>query len=505
MRPVSYKHIWVRCQHALIPAGIALLLCIPKLNQGALATDTAWYSAIAMRAWSGAADGDLAHLWSLLGVADQPYFNKPPLAFWMNGAPLAALGPTVLAARLGSVLACVLCVLAVARLGRLLGGRAVGLGAGVVLALTWEFVRHARAFSLDLWVTLFLVLAACSVATAVRAVSGTVTERVRFRFGPFAAAGAWIGLALMVKPVVPLLTLPLLGAWLCVAGRGRWVVWLGLSLAVAFAAAAPWHLSMWDLHGAEFTAQYFGREVIGRAAAAPIADVNQGSGSPAYYLAHLLKNYWPWLATSLFGYVALARTEGSRRQRAALWLSLIWCGGWLLALSLFPDKRPRYMVVIYPFAALASAVFLSRLAPVRIRAVWRRVTAWALPVAAAAALALSIVPLTMHRPNPPQWAALFAWLGTQDAPLFVGGFAPQRSAQVYLATGRWPTPTRSTAGVSLVAPTEGGLILYHRRDGFAPGENETVVFDEGDLSVTRLDAQPWSPHVVPDPGEAQRP
>ena len=301
----TLRQAWVRYRHALIPAAVALIVCIPKLSQGGLSTDTAWYAAIAMRAWSDAASGDPGALWSLRGVADQPYFNKPPLAFWLNGVPLAALGPTVFAARLGSVLACVLCVLAVARLGRLLGGRAVGLGAGLVLALTWEFVRHARAFSLDLWVTLFLVLAACSVAGAWHA--GRSNGRVVF----FATAGVWIGLSLMAKPLVPLLALPLLGVWLFAIGRARLLGWLALSLGVALAVAAPWHVSMWSMHGDEFTSQYFGREIIDRAAAAPIAEFNRGSGSPLYYVSHLLKNYWPWLVTTLLGYIALGRAKGA--------------------------------------------------------------------------------------------------------------------------------------------------------------------------------------------------
>ena len=120
----SMSSFWARWRHALLPAAVALVLCLPGLRQGALATDTAWYTAIAWQAWSDALDGKWWALWTLRGVADQHYFNKPPLAFWLNGLPLIATGPTVAGARLGSVLACVLCVLATARLGRLLAGRA---------------------------------------------------------------------------------------------------------------------------------------------------------------------------------------------------------------------------------------------------------------------------------------------------------------------------------------------------------------------------------------------
>ncbi len=492
MRIESLKHAWALHRHAIIPAIVALALCIPGITQGALATDTAWYTAISFQAFRGLFNGDFNGLWSLSGVADQPYFNKPPLAFWLNGLPLVAMGPTILASRIGSVLACILCVLAAARLGRLLVGRAVGLSAGLVLALTWEFIRHSHAFSLDLWMTLFLTLAACSVVAAHAAGSAR----------HIAVSGIWLGLALLVKPLVPLLAVPLLGAWLCTVGRARWIGWLPVAVVVSIAVAAPWHASMWLQHGEAFTSQYFGREIIDRAAAGPVADFNKGSVSPLYYLGILFQAYWPWIVTFAFAMVAMFRREGTPHVRSALFLSLCWCAGWLLLLSIFPDKRPRYLLVTYPVAAVASAAFLCRLAPVLVRAAWLRLCRWALPLTAVLALAIAIAPVRLHRPEPSQWPALYAWLLEQGSPpVFAGGFAPQRSAQVFLGTGAWPIPTRTVGGQSLAKPLAGSLIIYHRRDGLAPGPAESIVFSAGDLSVTRLDAEVWMPILSPDTGE----
>ncbi len=492
MRSATLEHGWARSRHALIPAAVALSLCVPGLRQGALATDTAWYTAIAVQSWQNAIKDGPGSLWSLLGVAGRHYFNKPPLGFWLNGAPIALLGPSTAAARLGSVLACVLCVLAAARLGRLLGDRAVGLASGMVLALTWEFVRHSHAFSLDLWMTLFLTLAACSVASAVRSNSAA---RVAF-------AGLWIGLALMVKPLVPLLALPLLGLWLVSQGRARWLRWLLVAGLLAMFVAAPWHVSMRLQHGAEFTNQYFGREVLERAAAGPVADFNKGSESPTYYLGVLLSSYWPWLLTLAVAGVSLCLDRGRGRHRAALLLALAWSAGWLVLLSVFPDKRPRYLLVIYPVAAVASALVLVRVAPPRIRELWRVVSIWALPVCAAAAVVVSCLPVQIHRKEPPQWERLYAWIRVEGSPtIYAGGLAPQRSAQVYLATGAWPAPTRTVAGERIADPPAGAFVLYHRRDGLAPGRNETVVFSEGDLIVTRLNDGAWAPMPMSDPGE----
>lgn len=486
---------WARWRHALLPATVALVLCLPGLGQGALATDTAWYTAIAWQAWRDALDGQAGALWTLRGVADQPYFNKPPLAFWLNGLPLIATGPTVAGARLGSVVACVLSVLAAARLGRLLAGRAAGLAAGLVLATTWEFVRHSHAFSLDLWMTLFLLLACCAAAAAHAA------DRPRVVL----IAGAWVGAALMVKPLAPLLALPMLAAWLCVVGRARWLGWVGLAAAAAVLVAAPWHLAMWAQHGEAFASQYFGREIIDRAAGdAPgaAAVFNTGSDSVLYYPREIARAYWPWLATVFLALISLCRGEGGRSPRRALWFALIWCAAWFVLLSVFPDKRPRYLLVVYPLGALASGVWLAQLAPARVREAWRGAERWAAPVAAAVCIALVAIGVRVHRPPHPQWAALAAWLAEEpERRLHVGGFAPQRSAQVFLDTGRWPIPTRGPSGETIAPPPAGALIIYHRRDGLARGEHETVVFQQDDLIVTRLEREPWTPGVTADPGE----
>ncbi len=482
---------WSRNRHALIPGIVALCLCLPGLSQGGLATDTAWYAAIGMQSWGHALDGEPSALWTLRGIAGQPYFNKPPLAFWLNGWPLPIFGASATAARLGSVIACVLCVLATARLGRVLAGRAVGLAAGLVRALTWEFIRHSPAFALDLWLGLFVTLAAADLATL----------RSRLSISAAVRAGAWLGLALMVKPLVPLLVLVPFAGWFAVHRPGALAV-LPLSLFAALAVAAPWHLSMWWIHGDAFVGQYFGREVIDRAAAAAIADTNRGSDSPLYYLVVLARAYWPWLLTLILACVALARRDGSARVRSALFLSLGWCVVWLILLSAFPDKRPRYLLVLYPFASLASAAVLCRLAPLVVRYAWIALQRAALPVAAAVSLLLILLPVRFHRPTDPQWPALFAWLGEQPAsPLYVGAFSPQRAAQVFLETGDWPIPTRSVTGEPVTDVPAGAMLIYHRRDGLRPGPGESVLFAERDVAVTRLERAPWSPVPSPDTGE----
>jgi hypothetical protein len=88
---------------------------------------------------------------------------------------------------------------------------------------------------------------------------------------------------------------------------------------------------------------------------------------------------------------------------------------------------------------------------------------------------------------------VLAWIEQHpDASLHRGGFVGQRMAKVYLKTGRWP---------ELSPPAAGDYVLYHARDGLAPGPNEEIVLRADKLLVTRLLSEPWTPAPVSDPGE----
>src|SRR5687767_7527832 len=105
-RPAGTRHAWLRARIYILPALALLAVTLPHLEQGDFRTDTGWYSAIGLQAWR------TGELWTLYGEPGQPYFNKPPLAFWVHGLALRLLGPSVLAARLPTVLAGLGCVLA---------------------------------------------------------------------------------------------------------------------------------------------------------------------------------------------------------------------------------------------------------------------------------------------------------------------------------------------------------------------------------------------------------
>lgn len=476
----------------LIPVAILLAITLPHLGQGDWRGDAGWYSAIALQAWR------TGELWTLHAEPGQLYFNKPPMVFWIHGLFLHVLGPSIWAARLPTVIAACGCVVATAGIARAWCSAWTALLSGVVLALTYEFFRRNREVSLDLWQLMFTLAAVWLVAVAAR----------RDRAGPAVVAGVPLGLALLCKPLVALAALPILAIWMLWIGRARRAWWLLLTWLVATAVAGPWHVSMVWLHGPEFTGQYFGAEIAARVAGEAVG--GQLEPKPVwFYFQLLLSTYWPWLALAAVGVWtglrARARAPGSQgveRASALMKLAVVWTLAWLVLLTIFADRRPRYALPLYPGLAWLAATGLTSVAVAGLRPVLRGWMKWALPAAVIGGVVFAALPVRVQRGADPQWPAFFEW-ARRHAPEGVldGAFAGAPAARVYLETGRWPGPTRDRHERKIAEPQEGALLAYHRRGGRVPGPNETVVFEAGDLKVTRLGAGGWKPGVVGDPGE----
>ena len=463
----SHRRAW---QFAL-PVIALLALTLPHLDQGDFRTDTGRYAAVGLQAWR-----DPACFWTLHLQPTTPYFNKPPLVFWIHGLALHLGGVNLVAARLPSILAAALCVLLTAHLGRRLMGRATGLAAGLILALTYEFFRRTREISLDLWQLLFMLAAVAMVVEGVR------------RRGPgwVVAAGFPLGLALLCKPLMALLALPLLALWLTMAGRKQQAAALPGTVLLALAVAIPWHAAMAVQHGAAFTARYFGAEVAART-------LGRVNAEPCwYYLAEIGRTYWPWmLGLGAAGFVALRRSQSRCHRLGVLWAAL-WAAGWFIALSLFPDKRPRYELPMYPALALLAAHGLVRLRIPALRMAYRRALQPLAGLLVAVSLTLALLPVRVQAPPDANWTALLHDLRLPaGVRVFSAALSTNDEGCYYLATERWPESVRRADGTLRDDIPEGSVLIY--TDGLQPqpGGHETLVARHGPYTATRLGPGGW--------------
>ncbi len=493
-----------RWSWVLIPLVVLLAVTLPKLNQGDWRGDTGWYAALGL-------DAARSGRWTLSSGEGEPYFNKPPLVFWIVGRVLDWFGVDLLVARMTSVLAAGIGVVAAAAIARELGTRRLAAIAGVILALTYEYFRRTREISLDMWHAAFMLMAAWAIVKGAcpgvmrtskpgpgSPAAGSLEQRDSLTFALvwFTLAGIPIGLALMTKPLIALAFAPILAIWILRVRGAVHAALVLVTLLFGVAIALPWHLWMVRTYGDAFLDQYFGREIAARASGHLVG--GQKATQPVwYYVAQIAGGYWPWLVA--LGAAMVARVW---RSPAGL-LALIWAGVWLILLTTFPDRRDRYAIPIYPGLAIASALGVLHLC----RGVWRRRLNAALrlaaPVSVALAIVVAILPIRVQSKPDEQWAKLDAFLNADAAHrvLYEGASDGAPAARAFLMTGAWPIPTRDAVDEPVISPPNGSLIFYHARGGRAPGPGESVVFNAGDLTITRLDAGAWNPTTITDPGE----
>jgi 4-amino-4-deoxy-L-arabinose transferase-like glycosyltransferase len=469
--PAPWLSRWIRAQVFVAPVVILIALWIPGCDQGWLRTDSHKYTALALDCWT---DGPL---WAPQ-LGDQPYFNKPPLAFWIVGAVLRVTGPEVWAVRLTSLIAAIGAVVAVVDIARRLSGRRVALLTGVVLATTMEFARYTRAFSLDLWLTMFIVWAVWCVVVGAQ----------RNRMAWVIAAALPIGAALMVKPFIIVFPMGLVAVWVACIGRARLIPALGAALVVGAAIAAPWHIAMARHFGEAFTGTYFGTQTVER-----LEGTMQDPNPWWYYLWKLVRSYLPWVVTLLAGVIAAALGRFSRRDRALVILSVLWIVGWLAITSAIGDRRARYLVPIYPLMAPISALWVARCLPGAMRRTGRVAMVWAAPAALTLGVIGALVPVTIHEDAEVKWPALIAELdrlGAWDEAWCAAG--PYTNASnVYLRTGRWLRLAGPDDHGYGGAPPAGAVVVFFADDLTGRyADLGPVVWERGDLRLVRLE-RPW--------------
>lgn len=442
-----------------LPAVTLLAVTLPHLTQGDFRSETAHYGAIGLQCWT-----DPLPFWKLHEHPGVPYLNKPPLAFWIHGLFLKCLGINLIAARLPSILAALGCLLLTTSLTRRGLGRLAALATGICLALTYEYFRRTREISLDLW-QLFFMLAAVRAWLA----------REDGRQGALLLAGASLGLALLCKPFMALLLPLLLLGWSGLRHPLRQsLASLGIMILVGLLVALPWHLAMAGAYGLPFINQYLGREVIDRL---------QGvrDHAPAwYYAVEMGRSYWPWAITAGMACWIWARRQASAHHRNTLRLAALWCLAWFLILSLFPDKRPRYALPLYPFLAVLSGYGIAAAAPLALRAWYRRGVPLTTLLVVATALLVAWLPVRVQAPPDPALTALVEWARHQPDPSRVISAALSSSdeSMIFLKAGYWPTPLRFHPH-----PEPDCYLLYTRGLPPARPAPSRLVFQSGPYSV----------------------
>ncbi|MEI6564220.1 MAG: glycosyltransferase family 39 protein [bacterium] len=456
-----------------LPTLLLLAVTLPHFEQGDFRVETAHYAAMGVQAWRMP-----ALFWTPHEHPAVCYFNKPPLVFWIHGLFLHLFGITLTAARIPSVLAAAGCVLFTVAISRRMAGRVVALTTGCVMALTYEFFRRSREICLDMWQLLFMLAAVWIWVVAAK------PERQRLSW----LAGLPLGLALMCKPLMALVSIPIFCVWLNLERSNRamaapaqrpYTAILGVVF-TSLLIALPWHIAMIHLYGEAFTRQYFTQEVVARL---------QGlrNREPAwYYVVEIGRSYWPWMIALAAGLLRWRRGPVSRHHRHALLLAATWAGIWAIALTLFPDKRPRYELPLYPMMAMLAGYGLATCPWPPLHRWYRRGLGATALLVIALGLIIQFVPIRFQAPPEQNLTALADWARGQDpTKVYSANLTAIDESTLYLKAGYWPTPLR----LAPVPLKPGSLLIYMDTFSRPPHSAGTPVFTQGAYHVIKI-AQP---------------
>jgi 4-amino-4-deoxy-L-arabinose transferase-like glycosyltransferase len=342
------------------------------------------------RLWEGTLDGDpiiyasvskniaMSGNWLDLYLGNEPYWNKPPLIFWLTALLFQVFGTTTFAACFWPALFGAASCLVMHRLARDVFDRPTAFYAALAMLLTPELLRYGSRLRLETVVVFFTLLAVYDAWRAVRANDARPLRRV----------GVWVGFIFLAKGGPGFIALAVVGVFIGVSGAGALLrsraSWQGL--AALLVLGLSWPLLQWHQHGSPWLAHTFGQELF-QIDTGDVPDQNP----VLFYGWRMIRANSLWLVLGLLGARILWRERKAWPDRWRLVAS--WALVSIVMISL-PDRiYSRYLNAIHPILALLSGLWLARtLDPSRFP--W---LASGLPRATfAAAVVLLVLPFPIH-------------------------------------------------------------------------------------------------------------
>jgi 4-amino-4-deoxy-L-arabinose transferase-like glycosyltransferase len=302
---------------------VAVLYLFHLDAAGVLGPDEPRYSAIG-RAMAVSGDWITPRLWAA------PWFEKPPLLYW-----LVALGTDLgltpdLAGRLPIALLSLGFLVIYFYLVRIEFGFRSGAIATLLLACSGGWLVYSCLALTDLPLAAFFTLSVLAVLPLIRQFSLAQRREVLLRF---VIAGVALGLAVLAKGLVPIV-LAFPAAWFM---RRYWRDWW-VVVAACLITAGPWYWSVYSRNGFPFIQEFFLKHHLARLYSTTLEHVQ-----PWYF-------YIPVLLAAVFPWTPLLALVGERRTliepRRAFLAATVVFGFVFFSASL--NKLPGYLLPLLP-------------------------------------------------------------------------------------------------------------------------------------------------------------
>lgn len=258
-----------------------------------------------------------------------PWFEKPPLLYWMIAAGRSLRLPDEWAARLpGTLVSLAFLVFFFHIIMREFTPR-IAIASTTILSTSAGWLGYSFAATPDL---------------PMSATLGAAMLIAAFNPGPYwgYAAGALLGTSILAKGFVPLL----LFAPMFVFARGKRLT----IIAGCVLVAAPWYVLCWMRNGSLFWQEFFWKHHVERFFSSSLQHVQPFW----YYVPVILAGVFPWTP------LAALLPQREIYQDIRLRFMAAWLGFGFLIFSLAQNKLPGYALPLLPAFAVLLAVAMDK-------------------------------------------------------------------------------------------------------------------------------------------------
>ena len=279
----------------------------------------------------------------------RPFYEKPPLFFWLQVLSMKAFGVNEFAARFVNALCGIATILAVFLIGSRLYSTVFGLL--WALAFLGSFLPHLF-FKSGIIDPVFNLLIFCGLTFAAK---GLLTENGKQRIGWFAMAGVFIGLATLAKGPVAILIVCLVMLVYWAATRFRRFLSIP-DIVVFFACAAAVASVFFGIetlsHGTEFIKKFIAYQVR------LFSTGDAGHGRPFYFhFIVILFGCFPASFFAIFSFIKRNEPAAAQRVFNRLMIVLFWVV--LVLFSIVKTKTVLYSSLTWFPVTYCAALYLS--------------------------------------------------------------------------------------------------------------------------------------------------
>jgi 4-amino-4-deoxy-L-arabinose transferase-like glycosyltransferase len=301
------------------------------------------------------------HWWPLM-FHGQPFWDKPPILFWLQGLVVKLLSTNEFSLRVWSALAGALCLYFVTRLGMVLGKSLwAGLGCGFVLALQEHFILYCRVATLD------MPLLSCLLGVWWQLTEAFHSPEEKEANRKILYSGLWLMMAVAVKSWHGFILIPAL--LLALVFCRPWPFSSKQVFARLFLPAILF-MTIWLIcnvltFGELYLKWAWGFDIVGRASGSSLGSLSQTEYHWRFYgilVQQGMAFFWPFLPLNLFLWVREGWRQSSRNDfdvTSIIGSSFFFY--YLLFILVFIATFINYILPLVPVAVL-SVAFLFRFA-----------------------------------------------------------------------------------------------------------------------------------------------